>query len=224
MTSAKSTVTLTISPPYHTGDEESTLEPDEEYADDDDDDDDGQLGSFANQMLDSMKKSKFDVNDKDFLPASFFETPIPTDTIERELGLGPGGDPDLVNWIRKDSKKLFAVNVLCMVKGNLLLESMKFFREHNYTDAKLPLLSSARRLVSFSREVWGEKLMRQLFLEKQWAVLAPVFGYQYDYTLSEHSILPFIHIDAQSKHGSFGEVYHVEIHSAHCLRPIPSTV
>ncbi len=169
-----------------------------------------------------MKTSVFDESTDKFLPENVIEELITRDIIEQVLGSKES--PGLVDWIHEHSKKLFAIVILCGVDGSDLLQSMQVFREHQYTDEKLPLEDFTKRYNYFAKSVWGSYIKRYTFFNLQWEFLAPVFGLQYKYELHANSVLPFTYKDRASKQGSFGTVYRVEIEDAHRKGGIPSSV
>lgn len=179
--------------------------------------------SLANQIFNSLAWSKFDAQDKHFLPIDCIESLITKDAIRKELRLDNDStvtQEQIVDWVYGEARNVFAITVQCDIGLDNTLESIKSFQKSKFNNASLPIDNPRTASLQewsqhFCDKVWTPP-RRYRFWENQWTFLTPVFATdKYNYNLSSECILPFIWKDETVKEGAFSCVYKVRIHPAH---------
>lgn len=179
--------------------------------------------SLADRIFNSLAWSKFDAQDKPFLPIDCIESLITKDAIRKELGLDNDStvtQEQIVDWVYGEARVVFAITVQCDIGLENTLESIGSFRQSNFSNASLPIDNPRTTSLQewsrhFSDKIWTSP-RRYRFWENQWTFLTPVFATdKYNYDLSSECILPFIWKDETVKEGAFSCVYRVRIHPAH---------
>lgn len=177
-----------------------------------------------NQIANRYSTSKFDVFERKYLPAGSIDKLVTVESIVKELDdkdvLGPG-DLDLetdtnkrrlVDFILAEAKVVFATTVVSMPNGSNLKVVMQTFMDRGRVDDELPFTREDLRPILKSKAFIND------FFEKQWGFLAPVFSPpRFEFNLATNVILPFVIKDRRTvRKGSFGEVFEVKVHKAHC--------
>ena len=181
------------------------------------------LEPLGNQIFNSLAWSKFDAQDKPFLPIDCIESLITKDAIRKELKLDNDStetQEQTVDWIYREARNVFAIIVQCDIGLEKTLESINSFKKSMFNNASLPIENPrTTSLQKWSQHFYDKDwtpFRRYRFWEYQWIFLAPVFAEdKYDYNLSSECTLPFIWKDETVKEGAFSCVYKVRIHPAH---------
>jgi hypothetical protein len=168
--------------------------------------------------------SKFDPEDKQFLPEGYLKELVTLDTIIEELQENHPGSQDvkredptiqkLVEFILEKAKKVFATAVVSGLSGGRLGYSMFKFMEMEFTDKRLPI--SYNEMVTKNENLrWGSVEIFN-FCREQWRFLVPVFSKKtFKVDLEPNHILPFIERVSFGKEGAFGQVFRVQVHPGH---------
>ncbi|KAJ3962809.1 hypothetical protein N0V92_000497 [Colletotrichum tropicale] len=192
--------------------------------------------SLGDQLFSYLVESKFD-SKREFLPEGYIDKVISHSAIQDELFFGmklDGDDKALINFIHAHSKKVFATAYYALggVGGSSLLDTMVYFRRHNFTDRALPIndiqkVDETRKAKSklpfpfdFNEDPRLQRVWRRMhirsFYQNQWKFLAPVFSRErFHHTLHPDVILPFVWNSTVTKEGRFSKVHQVEIHKGH---------
>ena len=179
--------------------------------------------SLSDRICENFVSSVFDINPRDFLPHDCLVELITEAVIIHEMELPPlerNRDKELVMFILRNSKRVFATAAMCGIYGNRLLKIMKKFKDHGFDDDCLPVREEkVSGLPCFSGRHWSAFRVRS-FLENQWAFLAPVFSKSnFKLDLDPKHILPFTWVSNEAKDGTFSQVYQVKIHPSHQEAP-----
>ncbi|KAF4835116.1 putative protein kinase [Colletotrichum tropicale] len=197
---------------------------------------DGEQPTIGDQVINHLVESPFDSN-REFLPKRYINKIISREAIQEELFFDQALDEQekaLVKFIHAHAKKVFATVYLVLDGGgSLLLDTMRYFQQHNFTDRALPVknlqrVDDARNSKTklpfpfdFSqqqprlRRIWSQIRVRS-FYKNQWIFLAPVFTKNtFRHTLHPDIILPFTWKNTVVKEGRFSKVHQVEIHKDH---------
>ncbi|KAF2760908.1 kinase-like protein [Pseudovirgaria hyperparasitica] len=140
-----------------------------------------------------------------------------------------------VNYTFKFAKRLFAIVVYSVSYNDLgrsiLQNAMESFKKANINDHMLPLIrdetvgASARDsslkyfFKKYKKRIWKSNMEQALdtFEERQWMFLAPTFSSDVKSTIDVPwcAPLPFVSRAPSIAEGSFGWVYHYDVHGAH---------
>lgn len=182
-------------------------------ADDSDyDSSDGDLESLRRTLIGMLERSAFDKTPHDFLPEGTLDQCITEEVIKHELSLSglTVQDKELVEFIFRRARKVFAIIVLCKVRNPK--KALKWFKSNNVDDTQLPISHP-------DRKVWSKDFHWD-FLRHQWAFFAPVFSTTpYSQDLDEAHILPFISKLNTEDHGPFSVVSGYVMHKSH-MQPV----
>jgi hypothetical protein len=182
--------------------------------------------TLQDQIISKYKISKFDNDDKHFLPAGCLEDLISPEIIIKEL------DPDgkrkfesmyaknkdfreFIEFIHGPANKVFAIAVLSGL-GEDLTWVMKNFKENGFNNLCLPVEKTdlTQRNVKPGRP-WSIKRSHD-FCHEQWKFLAPIFTPEnFKVNIQASHILPFTEKGSEKKEGAFGQVVEVKVHPAH---------
>lgn len=190
------------------------------------DDSGSEEASLADRILAKFEQSKFDNTFKDFLPEGCIGDLITEEAVLEELPALNSETPDgkeLLGFIQKDARKVFAIAVHSGLTGAELCDAMKLFKCNNFHDGCLPIKdirSNKQNLNLFRRKPWNKTRVYN-FYEKQWKFLAPVFSKnKFKHDLPPESILPFIWMSSTVKEGTFSQIFQVKIHESHHKDPV----
>ena len=198
---------------------------------------------LSDQIVEKYDTSKFDPEEKYFLPAGYVEQLVTLEAIIKELDNKDcleSKDLDLflrlpesdkkkkfVDSICKKAKTVFAITVVSGLRGPHLGKTMHRFMKLEFSDDSLPVTETLlndhiQPLVNRLGDSSGwSKTRRHTFLQEQWRFIAPVFSQKnFKVDLKPNHILPFIAKSSSGKEGAFGQVYMVEIHPAHYKDPV----
>jgi hypothetical protein len=198
---------------------------------------------LSDQIVEKYDTSKFDPEEKYFLPAGYVEQLVTLEAIIKELDdkdCLESEDLDLflrlpesdkkkkvVDSVCKKSKTVFAITVVSGLRGPPLGMTMRRFMTREFSDDSLPVTETLLNdLIQPLVNRWGEssgwsKTRRHIFLQEQWRFIAPIFSQKnFKVDLKLNHILPFIAKSSSGKEGAFGQVYMVEIHPAHHKDPV----
>lgn len=180
--------------------------------------------SLSDRICEKFAKSKYGSEKEEcYLPDGYLDDLITPATISEQLSnslrsLKPPEPEQLVEFINKHAKKVFAITVLARLPDSELCLAMRRFRYYKVTNDTLPILDVAAHS-AMKNPPWREWL-QHLFYENQWRFLAPVFVEdELVYTLERDHILPFESKGSGPKEGTFGTVFEVEIHKDHQKSP-----
>jgi len=188
--------------------------------------------TLSDQIIAKSKISKFDLEEKQFLPAGCIEELVTLEAIIKELiekdQLDPGDlslqeDPktkQVIEFVLGKAKKVFATTVISGLRGRDLGWVMYQFMELNFVNESLPVTKDAlEKLLGGIAFPWSQTRIYN-FCREQWRFLAPVFSQQnFKVNLEPDHILPFVDKSNLTKEGAFGQVFRVEIHPAHQKNP-----
>ena len=198
---------------------------------------------LSDQIVDKYHMSKFDPEEKHFLPAGYVEQLVTLEAIIKELDEKDylkSEDLDLflrlpesdkkkkvVDSVCKKARTVFAITVVSGLRGPHLGKTMHHFMRREFSDDSLPVTET---LLNDHIEPlvnrWGDssgwsKTRKHTFLQEQWRFIAPTFSQKnFKVDLKPNHILPFIAKSSSGKEGAFGQVYMVEIHPAHHKDPV----
>jgi serine/threonine protein kinase len=183
---------------------------------------------LSGQIWMMFEKSPYDRNA--FLPEGYIDELITKSAVMKELelkDLDNMSDRIAVEFILNHAKKIFAITLGVGFPSKFLIKVMTQFCNKGFVDAELPITEANMYRIPFigdgkmkPKSPWT-KGYTTMFLEKQWAFLAPVFSKQnQNLELHTSNILPFTHKLDGVKSGAFGEVQQVTIHARHHLDPI----
>ncbi|KAH8892917.1 kinase-like protein [Thozetella sp. PMI_491] len=193
--------------------------------------------SLADELFgpDAQVKSYFDNSPRDFWAWETIDKLVHEDAVRRELGrAGKPYDDKLVHFILEHGKRLFAVAVA--ISFQPLLEAMKFFQKHQFTDTHLGAsvevsdhTSDTNPRTTFQRLIDEHdprsKLWRPRFKHKfssdQWMALVPTLSPTVPlYHFRQEAILPFTEMTPiHQQNGAFSRVYQVRVDPAHYHDP-----
>lgn len=168
-------------------------------------------GSSTPQLRDQILAKAFEGlgnRNQRIVSRTNLEELLNSDCIERELRNHDLAT--LASYVLRRARKIFAI--LLLIRK---LQALAGFVEGGLDDNLLPLSDSAfdplekSGVLSASRE-WNIEA-RQVFLEHQWTVLAPVFLEGSHLKLANDAILPITEIRAIAK-GADSDVYLIAIH------------
>lgn len=183
--------------------------------------------TLSDQIIYDYAISKFDSEEKHFLPAGTLEKLVTKAAILKELhneeeeqassaDHTPPEVPEIeeiTEFIDQKAKKLFAISIVSSLRGEDLLNAMFDLKEVGFTDASLPIEKAL--LDKHYNDAWSRTRIHN-FCQEQWKFLAPEFSLQSpNFDLKVGHILPFISKSSTPKEGAFGQVFKVEIHEAH---------
>jgi len=135
-------------------------------------------------------------------------------------------DQDLVFYILRDAKKLFAISIILDSDPKWTLNVMKFFKANDFKDHEMSAEVGAQtqylvkeRLFELDSSLWSRGRVHRI-CEFQWKVLVPVVSTEkFIHNFAENAILPFSKIGAVSSHGAFSMVIQVKIQEGHFEDP-----
>jgi hypothetical protein len=198
---------------------------------------------LSDQIVEKYDTSKFDPEEKHFLPAGYVEKLVTLEAIIKELDEKdyieseyldvflclPESDKKkkVVDFVYKKAKTVFAITVVSGLRGSQLGKTMHHFMKLEFSDFSLPVTETLldSHIDSLVKR-WGDssgwsKTRRHTFLQEQWRFIAPIFSQKnFKVDLKPNHILPFIAKGSSGKEGAFGQVYMVEIHPAHYKDPV----
>jgi len=174
--------------------------------------------TLSDQIINRYLKSKFDPEDKMFLPEGCIKELVTLEAIGKELlDEKDQSEPkkNVVDFIYDKAKKVFAISVISHLRGKDLRRAIQAFKRNNFTDESLPVTKEYMTQHFGGSSTWS--LLRiHTFCREQWSFLAPVFSQQnFKVNLEPDHILPFTVKSDLVKEGAFGQVFQVEIHPAH---------
>jgi hypothetical protein len=179
------------------------------------------MASLQDRIVEGYETGRFDNTPQSFLPESRVAELITRISIVEELeyedsDLENGEDNDLIDFIVKYAKKVFAIALIIDVSGTTLRVAMRNFKDYNFQDESLPLSKDALPgLPFFAKKPWT-RLKTHNFLRDQWIFLAPVFSKtKFKLDLEPEHILPFTWVSNEAKDGTFSQVFQVKIHESH---------
>lgn len=188
--------------------------------------------TLSDQIIAKYVTSKFDEEDKDFLPSGCVNELVTLEAIIKELRDKhqlEDGDLDLkneparqeaVDFICREAKKVFAITVVSGLRGDDLEYAMYMFMDNEFNDDSLPAEFGYLEEYCVEYSVWS-KTRAHNFYNKQWKFLSPTFSQRnFNVNLQPNHILPFTKKSSEAKEGAFGHVFEVEIHPAHQEDPI----
>jgi len=187
--------------------------------------------TLSDQVVDRYARSKFDHEDKQFLPAGCIDELVTVEAIIKELAekdhlipedldLSKEPKKSVVNFINERAKTVFAVAVLSYLRGEHLGRAMYQFMVKEFDDTSLPVKEEDLVNLVGTKNPWSKTRIHN-FCREQWRFLAPIFSQQnFKIVLEPDHILPFIKKSSSVKEGAFSQVYEVEIHPAHQVDPI----
>jgi len=169
----------------------------------------------------------FGVRDS-FLPAGTYCDPtiLNADVIREELGLEPGQNAPLVEFVLDRAPKIF-VAIACLERPRAqACQIMQDFMDHEFDDGRLPIkLDYCNSSPAFSGG-WTRN-MKLLFYKGQWEHLAPLFsGTNFYFRIEPEQPLPFLEPEngiQRAPEGASSIVHKVIIHEDH-LVDFPSDV
>ena len=188
------------------------------------------------QILAKYERSQFDPEPKWFLPAGILEDLLTEEAIIKELDGKSRLDPEdlvpqqasekkksIVDFVRQNAKRLFAIAVLSGFRDKDLRSAMQIFKKIEFTDERLPVTSeSLRKRVSKYPKLWS-KMRIYNFNREQWHFLSPVFSpQQTKFSLEPNHVLPFLEKSSgcDVQEGAFSQVFCIKIHPAHQINPV----
>lgn len=198
---------------------------------------------LSDQIVEKYETSKFDPEEKHFLPAGYVEQLVTLEAIIKELDEKDyleseyldsflrlpenNNKKKVVDSVYKKAKTVFAITVVSGLRGQHLGKTMHHFMKLKFSDDSLPVTETLlndhiQPLVNRLGDSSGwSKTRRHTFLQEQWRFIAPVFSQKnFKVDLKPNHILPFIAKSSSGKEGAFGQVYMVEIHPAHHKDPV----
>ncbi len=191
--------------------------------------------SLGDKIYKNFVNSQFNDEDpKSYLPEGCIDKLVTRASIGEALSQGLVSMPlrereELVQFIERKAKKVFAITMIVIMDGKKLCLAMKDFMRYDFGDDSkhLPLSQEARKdnwprpLAFRNKELWN-RLRLFKFHDEQWKFFVPIFSKaKFHYDLEWRHILPFQSVKgSQPKTGSFGKVFEVEIHEAHQKDPI----
>ncbi|KAK5654616.1 hypothetical protein OQA88_7246 [Cercophora sp. LCS_1] len=129
-------------------------------------------------------------------------------------------DQELVDYILRDAKRLFAIAAATEADRKWLLNVMRFFKQHNYKDDDISAEVGGKCLVKealseLNPKLWGRGRALRI-CETQWKVVVPVISTEKDnYDFIDKAILPFNKIRSVDAGGAFSAVSEVSIREGH---------
>lgn len=178
-----------------------------------------------------LVESVFDKTPHLFLPREALSQVVTRSSVFIALNISTPNDEDneLVRFILKDAKRIFATTVFVGVRP--LRKAMQLFRSNNFGDEKLPLKeppageSSAHPFEAMEqttkrprRRIWTQANILN-FHDHQWKFLAPVFSTaESTYDLGSQTI-PFVKRINHIREGSFGSMIPYTVHPDHIRYP-----
>lgn len=190
-----------------------------------------QKRKLVDQIYDKYETSRFDPEEKHFLPEGCLDELLTLEVVIKELldkdDLRPEElrlpekKKDVVDFILSKAPKVFATAVVSGLRGKLLAVAMVKFHSIGFHDECLPVTEHDSKHLKMFQDLWSNMTIRY-FRQEQWRFLAPVFSRtNCKLDLKPGHILPFIKkYDNNVKEGAFGRVYRVEIHPAHQKDPV----
>lgn len=184
--------------------------------------------TLSDLIIDRYAISRFDSEEKHFLPAGTLKKLITLPSILKELDEDPQAgtedftpciDPDMqevANFVGEKATILFATAVVSGLHGLSLLQAMLDLKDVGITDGSLPIeQKELKKYCGQNSDPWSSTRIHN-FCQEQWKFLAPVFSLRNPtFDLKYGHILPFISKSSTAKEGAFGQVFAVEIHEAH---------
>lgn len=185
--------------------------------------------------------SEFDKTDRSFSPEGSIDKHITKASIITALWADSSEPPvdDLVDFILRDAKRVFAIAICSGLEDNKLRRAMEFFKSRNMTDKGLPFSkarweeraegpsglsghvgSSPHSYGSVNnahyKDLWP-KIKIDKFCKQQWAFCAPVFIIgKINHDFERDTVMPFTKKDTISMaQGSFGSVFKCQVHTSH---------
>ena len=179
--------------------------------------------TLSDRIIDRYVKSKFDPEEKQFLPEGCLQELVTLETIIEELQENHPRSQDvnredpiiqkLAEFILEKAKKVFATTVVSGLRGGYLGYSMIEFMNMEFADNCLPITYDD--MVMQFGDKWGKTTIHDFFT-KQWRFLVPVFSKNnFKVDLKPNHILPFIERVSFGKEGAFGQVFRVQVHPGH---------
>lgn len=176
--------------------------------------------SLEDRIFEKCAKSKYGSEKEEYyVPEDSIDELITEETIKEKLStsllsLQPSEQKELVGFITKAAKKVFATTILVGFADSDFCLAMREFRRLGVTDEDLPILDESTH-PALTSPPWTLWKARQ-FRDNQWRFLVPVFVEgELVYMLERDHILPFRSVGSGPKEGTFGTVFEVEIHEAH---------
>lgn len=184
--------------------------------------------TLSDLIIERYAISRFDSEDKHFLPAGTLTKLVTLPSILKELDEDPQAgtedftpciDPymqEVADFVGEKATILFATAVDSGLRGPSLSQAMLDLKYDDITDGSLPI--EKKELVEHygqHLDPWSSTRIHN-FCQEQWRFLAPVFSLRNPtFDLKYGHILPFISKSSTAKEGAFGQVFSVEIHEAH---------
>ena len=142
--------------------------------------------------------SRFDDEDKLFLPHGNLTKLVTETAVIQELDLEPDEEGELVEFILTRATKVFAIFIYTQVLTKKSVQVMKQFLESGFDDSSpfFPISPHAKdatgaRIAAFGAPLWSDRTIHR-FYNDQWMFLAPVFRLKtFEYQLQPGQILPF---------------------------------
>ena len=129
-------------------------------------------------------------------------------------------DEGLITYILTSAQKVFAICLICGVKGPALHEAMKIFMSTEFSDSSLPIQSTDPGENPWSQLQWTV-LVAHKFRQRQWMFLVPIFPKDTIHMdLEPHHILPFTLALKNEKEGEFNHLLEIIVHEAHQEEPM----
>ncbi|ROV87924.1 hypothetical protein VSDG_09444 [Cytospora chrysosperma] len=184
---------------------------------------------LEDQIVGSYKRAEFPPGwVQYYVPEGCLERLITKESIIREFtrndkaGGEKHADTDLLDYILRSARKLLAISLLTGVNGSELHKAMKMFKSSGIKDTKLPIKFTDPLEPPWSQQaqLWTA-IKRNDFGEKQWRFLVPIFREdEIKLEIESLHILPFTLATTETKQGTFGNVWEVEIHESHLEKPM----
>lgn len=129
-------------------------------------------------------------------------------------------DEDLIEYILKSAKKVFALSLICGIEAGALHKAIKIFKSTDFDDGSLPVKFTDSGETPWSQLQWPE-LVTHKFRQRQWMFLVPVFHRGVlDVDLEPHHILPFALASNEKPEGRSHNMWEVTVHEAHQKKPL----
>lgn len=129
-------------------------------------------------------------------------------------------DEDLIEYILKSAKKVFALSLICGIEAGALHKAVKIFKSTDFDDGSLPVKFTDSGETPWSQLQWPE-LVTHKFRQRQWMFLVPVFHRGVlDVDLEPHHILPFALASNEKPEGRSHNMWEVTVHEAHQEEPM----
>jgi len=189
------------------------------------------LPYLSETLFKNLDTSDFDNTPRKFMCHDGLDELVTRDSVLDAMQMEEPLDDDdrqLVNFILKNAKKIFATSVsieLDQVEG-LLKKAMQLFQKKGIDDSKLPFkdgphstLQDLEPGIKHRSKIWRENKVHEFF-NNQWRFLVPVFlthpeTNMDNYNLPASTIFPVLKKEEVLEKGSFGKVFKCSIHPKH---------